>query len=273
MSRTRRQTLAFFTAALLAAATPIVAQRGPAPEMTHVPADVIAQACSPTLAFDRPVASLLITGGQDASTRHVYGPGDLVTINGGSDNGIEVGQEYYVRRLQAPRGTSISRTTPASIRTAGWVRVYAVDKTMSLVTISHACDVIDVGDYLEPFSLPQPPTPDANPPRPQRENYGHVLIGTDRRQVFAKNDFFTVDRGSDHGVTIGARFVIYRDKRRMETQHMSAIKDLPNEIVTPEFLFDLGEAVVVDVKPEISTLRALSSRGAIQSGDYVALRK
>jgi hypothetical protein len=30
---------------------------------------------------------------------------------------------------------------------------------------------------------------------------------------------------------------------------------------------------VVDVKPEISTVRALSSRGAIQSGDYVALRK
>lgn len=273
MSLTRRPTLASLTAGLLAAATPLLAQRGPAPEMTHLPADVIAQACAATLAFERPMQSLLITGGQDASTRHVYGPGDLVTINAGSDNGIEVGQEYYVRRVQAPRGTGISRATPASIRTAGWVRVYAVDKTMSLVTVSHTCDVVDVGDYLEPFTLPHPPTPDANPPKPQKENYGHVLIGTDRRQVFSKNDFFAVDRGSDHGVTIGARFVIYRDKRRMETQHMSAIKDLPGEIVTPEFLFDLGEAVVVDVKPEISTVRALSSRGAIQSGDYVALRK
>lgn len=273
MSPTRRPTLAFLTAALLAAAAPLVAQRGPAPEITRLPADVIAQACAATLAFERPVASLLITGGQDASTRHVYGPGDLVTINGGSDNGIEVGQEYYVRRLQAPRGTSMSRTTPGSIRTAGWVRVYAVDKTMSLVTVSHACDIIDVGDYLEPFTIPQPPTPDVNPPKPQKENYGHILIGNDRRTVFAKNDFFAVDRGSDHGVTVGARFIIYRDKRRMETQHMSAIKDLPDEIVTPEFLFDIGEAVVVDVKPEVSTLLALSSRGALQSGDYVALRK
>jgi len=273
MSLTRRPTFACLTAGLLAAATPLLAQRGPAPEMTHLPADVIAQACAGTLAFDRPMQSLLITGGQDASTRHVYGPGDLLTINAGSDNGIEVGQEYYVRRLQAPRGTGISRATPASIRTAGWVRVYAVDKTMSLVTLSHACDIVNVGDYLEPFTLPHPPTPDVNPPKPQKENYGHILIGTDRRTMFSKNDFFNVDRGSDHGVTVGARFMVYRDKRRMETQHMSAIKDLPDEIVTPEFLFDMGEAVVVDVKPESSTLLALTSRAAFQSGDYVALRK
>jgi len=144
---------------------------------------------------------------------------------------------------------------------------------MSLVTVSHACDIVNVGDYLEPFTLPQPPTPDVNPPKPQKENYGHILIGTDRRTMFSKNDFFNVDRGSDHGVTIGARFMVFRDKRRMETQHMSAIKELPDEIVTPEFLFELGEAVVVDVKPETSTLRALNSRDAFLSGDYVALRK
>jgi hypothetical protein len=258
---------------LLGAATPLAAQRGPAPEMTRLSADVIAQACSPALAFEPPLGSVLITGGQDASTRHAYGPGDLITINAGSDNGIEVGQEYFVRRMQPPRGTRVSRTTPATIRTAGWVRVYAVDKTMSLVTVAHACDVMNVGDYLEPFSVPRPPTPDANPPKPQRDNYGHILIGTDRRTMFAKNDYFTIDRGSDHGVTLGARFVVYRDKRRMETQHLSAFKELPDEIVTPEFLFDMGEAVVIDVKPDVSTLRALNARDAFMSGDYVALRK
>src|SRR5215208_2486400 len=181
MGLSGRSTCTYVTAAMLAATAPLGAQRGPAPQMTHLPGEVIAQACSPTLAFERPVASLLVTGGQDAATRHVYGPGDLVTINGGSDNGIEVGQEYYLRRLQGPRGSRISRNTPASVRTVGWVRVYAVDKTMSLVTVSHACDVTLLGDYLEPFSIPQPPTPDANPPKPQRDNYGHILIGTDRR--------------------------------------------------------------------------------------------
>jgi hypothetical protein len=273
MSLTRRAMSTFVTAALLAAAVPLLAQTGPAPVPTHLDADVIAQACSPTLMFERPLASLLVTGGQYSVTRHLYGPGDLITINGGSENGIEVGQQYYVRRVQPPRGTGISRATPATIKTSGWVKVYAVDKTMSLVTVEHACDTMNVGDYLEPFSIPQPPTPDVNPPKPQRENYGHILIGTDRRTMFAKNDFFTVDRGSDHGVTLGARFIVFRDKQKMETLRLTAMKDLPEEVTTPEFLFEMGEAVVVDVKPDVSTLRVLLARDAFQMGDYVALRK
>jgi hypothetical protein len=268
-------TRTFVTAAMLCVATPLFAQTGPAPAMTRMPPDVIAQACAPSLVFTKPVLSMLVTGGQDASTRLVFRPGDLVTINAGSENGIEVGQEYFVRRVQAPRGTGISRNAPATIHTTGWVKVYAVEKRMSLVTVTHACDAIDVGDYLEPFTVPQPPSAEVNPPAPQRENYGHILIGVDRRTMFGKDDFFTIDRGSDHGLVLGERVIVFRDKRKIETMKLTAgaLKDLPDEIVTPEFLYELGEAVVVDVKPEVSTLRAMSSRTSFLTGDYVALRK
>jgi len=262
------------TAALLAAGGAVLAQTGSAPAGTHLPADIIELACAPTLAFEAPAPSLIVTGGQDASTRHMFHAGDLVTINGGSDNGIEVGQEYYVRMVQGEGGSGISRATPATIRTAGWVRVYAVDKTMSLVTVSHLCDTpIEIGEYLEPFIVPVVPIPDANPAKPQKENYGHILVGTDRRTMFAKNDFFTIDRGTDHGVTLGARYVIYRDKRRTETAKLPITTELPDIITTPEFLYELGDAVVVDVKPESSTLMATSSRSAFLSGDYAAIRK
>ena len=269
-----RSTRVLMTAALLAAGGSLLAQTGPAPTSTHLAAEVIALACGTTLAYQVPAPSLLVTGGQDASTRHMFHAGDLVTINGGSDNGIEVGQEYYVRMVQGEGGSGISRATPATIRTAGWVRVYAVDKTMSLVTISHACDTpIEIGEYLEPFTVPVVPIPDANPAKPQKENYGHILVGTDRRTMFAKNDFFTIDRGTDHGVTLGARYVIYRDKRRTETAKLPITTELPDAITTPEFLYELGDAVVVDVKPESSTLMATSSRSAFLSGDYAAIRK
>jgi hypothetical protein len=265
------------TAALLAAGGSLLAQTGPAPASTHLPGEIIDLACAPTLAFEAPAPSLLVTGGQDASTRHMFRPGDLVTINAGSDNGIEVGQEYYVRRVQPDqmdKAGRISRSAPATLRTVGWVKVYAIDKTMSLVTISHECDTpIEIGDYLEPFRVPQPVIADANPPKPQRENYGHILIGSDRRTMFAKNDFFTIDRGSDHGVTVGARYVIYRDKRRTETAKLPVTVELPSTITEPEFLFEIGDAVVVDVKPEISTLLATASRSSFLSGDYAAIRK
>ena len=246
------------SAASRAAATVHVsAQQGPTPEPTGLAPEVMALACAPTLVFEAPPRPLRITGGQDSRVRIGFRPGDLITINAGTDNGIEVGQEYYVRRAQpALRARDISRTNPATIRTAGWIRIYAVDTKLSLATITHACDSIEQGDYLEPFALPQLTTPQVTNVAAQRSNYGRVLLGTDGRRTFGFGDFFIVDRGSDHGVTPGAQFVIYRDKRQADN-----------------FLFILGEAVAVDVKPESSTLRVTMSRDAFLEGDLVALRK
>lgn len=231
------------------------AQRGPAPAVTGLPPDVLTLACAPTLVYDEPAMPLRLTGGQDSFVRRSYAQGDLVTLNAGTRNGISVGQEFFVRRPQVSRREAISRATPATIRTTGWIRVYAVDDTMSLATVTHACDTIDVGDYLEPFALPVVHGPAAARAPAQRENYGRVLMGQDRRRSFARGDYFMVDRGSDHGVAAGTRFVLYRDKR-----------------VAENFLFEIGEAVAVDVKPDSSTLQVLVSLDAVQEGDYVAMR-
>src|SRR5882672_158942 len=88
------------TAIVLASLTVAgAAQRAPAPALTHLPPDVLALACAPKAAYEIPARPLRITGGQDAVARRIYAPGDLVTVNAGTDNGIEVGQEYYVRRV------------------------------------------------------------------------------------------------------------------------------------------------------------------------------
>jgi hypothetical protein len=231
-------------------------QRAPARVSTGLPADLLALACAPAITFEAPPVTLRITGGQDSVFRRIYMPGDLVTINAGTRNGIEVGQEYFVRRVLTGVREPITRKMPGTIRTAGWVRVYAVDETMSLATITHACDTIQVDDYLEPFALPQITSPSADRPAPQRENYGRVVSGQDRRRSFAKDDFFVIDRGSDHGVERGTTFVLYRDKR-----------------VDENFLFELGEAVAVEVRPESSTLQVTMARDAISAGDYVAMRR
>src|SRR5262245_63565980 len=104
----------------------LAAQRDPrAPEAVPSP-EVLALACSATLVSQPPAPSILVTGGQDSFKHVSYGPGDLITINAGTDNGIEIGQQYYVHRLQAGYRVP-SRSNPAPIRTTGWVRVYAVD--------------------------------------------------------------------------------------------------------------------------------------------------
>lgn len=232
------------------------AQRGPAPAAVRVPADVIALACAPKAAYEMPDRPLRVTGGQDAVERRSYVPGDLVTINAGTDNGIDVGQEYFVRRIQVDNLQGVRRSTPANIQTVGWIRIWAVDDEMSLATISHACDTIDVGDYLEPFVLPVVPAPQITTAKAQRSNYGRILFGIDRRTEFGVRDFFTIDRGSDHGVTVGARFVVYHDKQ-----------------ISGNFLYESGEAVAVEVSPELSTLQVTLARSVLSAGDYVAMRK
>ena len=245
------------SAALLAAATVHVsAQQGPTPEPTGLAPEVMALACAPTLVFEAPPRPLRITGGQDSRVRIGFRPGDLITINAGTDNGIEVGQVYYTRRVVPREKRRVGRDNPAVIQTSGWIRIYAVDNTMSLATISYPCDAIHVGDFLEPFVPPTVPTISENRPVAQRGNYGRVMVGNDNRQSFGRGDYFVVDRGSDHGVIRGAQFVVYRDH------------------LTPgNFLFELGEAVAVDVRPESSTLQATLTRDGFLIGDYVALRK
>jgi hypothetical protein len=248
--------VAWLVSGVLIFAAPASAQRAPTPDPVDLPPEILSLACAPSLAFEVPPTPLRVTGGQHATVHTTFAPGDLITINAGTDNGIDVGQEYYTRRVVAREKRAIDRHNPALIQTTGWIRIYAVDRQMSLATVTHPCDAIELDDFLEPFVLPTvwPASPDRPPA--ERDNYGHVMIGSDNRRSFGKGDYFVVDRGSDHGVSPGAQFVVYRD-------HW-----------TPgNFLYELGEAVAVDVRPSSSTLRATLSRDAFLVGDYVAIRK
>ncbi len=252
-----RSTRVLLACGLAAAVLPLSAQTGPAPQMLHTDPQTLALACAPTLTYETPMTPLHVTGGQSTLKRVSHAPGDLVTINGGTANGIEIGQEYFVRRLQQDKGTATSRKSPAVVRTVGWVKIWAVDRPdMALATVTHACETIDVGDYLEPYKAPQMPAVSTELLKPEKDNYGKIMVGADRRRAFAKGDFFVLDRGSLQGVTPGARFVVFRDRNQYQN-----------------FLFDLGEAVAVDVKENSATLQITVSRDAFFVGDYVAMRK
>ena len=241
---------------LLAASATARAQRGPAATYTNLSPEVLSLACAPSAVLEPPMTPLRITGGQDSFVRRNYAPGDLVTINAGIKNGIEVGQEYFVRRLQVSNLQMITRDTPGVIRTAGWIKVYAVDDEWSLATISHACDPIEVGDYLEPLKLPVVPTVSQDRPKAERDNYAKVIGGSDRRRSFGKGDYFVINRGSDFGIEVGSQFVLYRDKKMAEN-----------------VLFEIGEGIATEVKPDNTTVLVTLSLDAIHSGDYVALRR
>jgi hypothetical protein len=257
-SRTR------FTSSLLAAAvmaaTPLLAQRAPLANPTNLPPDTLSLACAPSLTFEAPVTNTRVTGGQDSFVRRIHAPGDLVVLNKGTDDGLTIGQEFFVRRVSAPGQGKISRDNPATVRTSGWIKVYAVDPKMALATVSYACDTIEINDYLEPFVLPQVPVASTTRNKPEKNNYAHVMSGVDRRRSFGKGDYFVVDRGTDRGIRPGSQFVVYRNKSDRDGQQPDV------------FLYELGEAVAVDVQTDHATLQVTMSRDAFTEGDLVAMR-
>jgi hypothetical protein len=244
----------------LVTGSPLAGQRAPVPEPVNLPPEVLSLACAPTVAYERPAPMYHVTGGQDSFVRRIHAPGDLVTINAGSATGVGIGQEFYVRRVLAPAQRTISPDRPATIQTAGWIKVYAVDPTMSLATVTYACDTIEINDYLEPFVVPQVPRPSTTQAKPEKDNYGRVMTGADRRRSFGLGDHFVLDRGSNQGVRPGSRFVVFRNKKERSVQQPD------------NFLYELGEAVAVDVRQDVSTLKVTKSRDAFTEGDLVAMR-
>jgi len=237
--------------------SPAAAQLGPAPTPSGLPPDVLGLACAPMPAFAPPAVGLQVTGAQDGVERRSFGPGDLLVINAGENQGITVGQQFFARRMTTFQRGRPSRERPGVIQTTGWVRVYAVGENMSLATIAHACDVVSKGDYLEPFVIPTVPTaPPRDLDKVRHDTYGHVLVGVEQTTTFGRGSFFLIDRGANEGVTPGTRFVVYRDK------HEPGV-----------FLFEVGDAVAMSVQDDTATLLVLRARDAMLSGDYVAIQK
>lgn len=216
----------------------------------------MAVACAPPPTYDAaPDGALHILGAQDPVPRRLYSNRDLLIIGGGTTAGVELGQEFFIRRANSMGGGR----TPRGSRTLGWLRVVAVNETTAIALVTHACGGIVVDDYLEPFAAPVVSADfekDVTPGQPDFSNLGHILLGNEERQAVGNGDFVLVDWGEAQGLTAGSRFAIFRDL---------GVNGLP--------LTGVGEGVVVSTSHAMALIRITRARDAVYAGDYVALRK
>src|SRR4051812_28122231 len=111
--------------------------------------------CAPSLTVmpERPTAhNLRIVGAQDTVPRALYGKSDLIVISGGTKNGVQLDQQYAVRRPFVFGHMTAGQLQ--TIHTAGELRVVAVNDTTAIAQVDTICDGIQAGDYLEPFVAP-----------------------------------------------------------------------------------------------------------------------
>ena len=220
----------------------------------------IAVACAPrpTTSGGAPTGALRVIGAQDTIPRSLFGQRDLLVVNGGTANGVQLGQQYFVRR-RVGFGMAYGNQSPHTIRTAGWIRVVAVNNTTAIATVEHGCDGIVEGDYLDPFATPIVP-PDADRADTSGaldfSSLSRVLFGDEERRTGGTGEYMVIDRGADEGVSPGAHFAVYRDL---------GIGGLP--------LTSIGEVTVVSTSPTMAVVRINQARDAVQSGDLVVPRR
>jgi len=225
-------------------------------------------ACAPFLTVARPDARFQVSGGMDTFVKRMMASPDVLVINGGLQQGLQVGQEFFVRRLTRHMGErGPDRDHPVAVHTAGWIRLIGVSPTSSTASITHACgDGILISDYLEPF-VPPLVAARATEGTPQFEHLGHVMMADAGRTTVGLGEFTTIDRGSDHGIMSGQRFTVYRDTGR---QQSSMYRDTGG----PEgFLVEIGTVIATSVRPDSSTVQVLRARDAIRRDDFVAIMR
>lgn len=215
-----------------------------------------AAACAPRAsAVPVPVDALRLLGAQDVVARELFDSSDLVIIGGGTTRGIQLGHQFFVRKL-------VPVYQPARVRaitTVGSVRVVAVNETTAIASVVFACDGMAKGDHLEPYVTITLP-PDADRPdtsgEPDFSAPSRVLFGENERTTGAVGDFMLAEVGQDQGAVAGTRFAIYRDV---------GIAGLP--------LAAVGEAIVISADADTSVVRLTLTRDAIRSGDLLFPRR
>ena len=250
----RCHTWVMTAAVVMAVAAPAAAQSD-MPVLTPVQ---IALACAPPPTIDgEPGHARHIVGAQDTAARTAFGSHDLVVLDGGAKDGLQLGQWFFVRR--ANRFGMYGPGHGRGAKTLGWLHVVAINDATAIAQVDHTCGAVMAGDYLEPFIAPAV-SADFDTTEttgdPDFENLGRIVNGSEDRSTFGDGDFALIDRGTEQGVAPGQRFAIYRDLR---------VAGLP--------LASVGEAVVVSTGGSVAVARITRVRDAVIEGDYVAARK
>ena len=175
-------------------------------------------------------------------------------MNAGSLQGIQRGQRYSVRRY-IPDRFSPATSLLHSVHTAGSITIVDVKDTLAVATVTSACDGVQEGDYLEPYTDPIVP-PAALPGAPDFAHPGVIVMADERRQMGYPGMMMIVNRGSEHDVRAGQGLTVYRET-----------------LGSGGPLLTVGTATVLSVRPQTSLIRIDAAREAIFLGDLIAIHR
>lgn len=245
--------------ATLVTAIPALAQE--APRDVHGPRTLTPWmvACADTPVTAKPDPRITIKGVRSSNDQAMAARGGEIDLPRYAGDGLDVGQRYAVRRLAGdPKTFPREGEGYGAVSTVGWVTITAIDQYNALANVDFACMPLQPGDYLEVYEAPPLPTSASPMIKPDFSDRATILQGTDSKVMFGDGDIMSIERGSAHGVVVGARYAIYRDPR-------TGTEGMP--------LFYLADAVVTEVGAMTSKLVVVKAVDAVTTADVAVPRR
>lgn len=177
----------------------------------------------------------------------LYTTGAQISVDGGTLNGLEVGQNVVVRRNFRVR--SLSGSDMTGEHSAGLVQIAAVSERSSIAHVVYACDELRAGDFLATFS-PEPIRAAEPFGTPNYDNAARILFADEGQMMAAPRRMMVIDRGTANGLRVGQRLTLFRRR--------GARPDV------------VGDAVIVAIRVDSATIRIERINDTIASGDMAA---
>jgi hypothetical protein len=291
-----RANFAVFSLFVLLGATAASAQSLPQSAPLGSQPGYSAANCSGFFSDQKVPEDIRLISGEQSEYKITFARGDNVYINRGQDQGVRVGDRFMVVRHESDPLTDnvnwfkwqskLIKAMGTSYIDAGQVRVVNVQPKVSIAEVIFSCDYMQRGDILRPYvERPAPPYKDAAAfdhfAPVSGKPVGSLVIGFDNADSYGQNNTVYVNLGAAQGVKVGDYVRIFRHQGEKgevtpqtadyqykiygfgSTPQRYTWKDLPREL--------LGEAIVLNVTRNSSTVLVTFSSAEIYAGDYAEI--
>ncbi len=176
---------------------------------------------------------------------------DLVYLNKGKNEGLEMGQLFEVIGMEEkvpPYGWVMQR--------CGRARVVRLDDAVAVAKIERACADIRVGDFLVPYEEKEGEIAKDKGfgwMDPNTGKHGEVIYIDTGYHISASGQWALINMGRQQCIQIGDQLTVFHQAR----------PDLPREAI--------GNMIVVDVRGATSTVKILSCRDSVEVGNEVQI--
>ena len=202
--------------------------------------------------------------------RKFLGEGETVYLNGGTDQGVKLGDRFLILKTVAQKlmhPTIAKKKLGDVIQQIGVVRIISLQPRGSVAVIERSLDTVQAGDHLvkfeEPANIPLKLRTDTTEPVTLASNAAMIVFSRGAKVYSSGGDMIIIDKGTSDGLKNGDVLLAVRVK----PFPVGSLGEKKPSMETTTYY--LGQVLVVRADAQTATCRVLRSIEELRDGDKI----